>query len=258
VNGTRASHSPAETGEAPRERPPGRGSGPIVAGIDLAGSPRRTTGVCRMDGTLTCSVGVAHTDAEIWQFVANGDPDLISVDAPLSIPRGRRSIGDRHGPHFRACDLALRARSIRFFPVTLGPMRMLTRRGMRLQRRFARAGIPTVESYPGAAQDLLRIPRKQAGVDALTLGLRALGVRGELERTDLGHDELDAITCAVVGLLWLGGLGELVGDPAEGLMALPLARLRSAGLRSRLSRRLATASHWERRLGELRTPMPRA
>ena len=46
-------------------------------------------------------------------------------------------------------------------------MRMLTERGIHLAARFRALGIPVIESYPGAAQDIMRIPRKRAGLEYL-------------------------------------------------------------------------------------------
>jgi len=145
----------------------------------------------------------------------------VAIDAPLSIPLGRRSIEDRTGPHLRAADRELQRLGVRFFPITLGPMRMLTNRGLRLQRGLARHGVRCIEVYPGAAQDLWGIPRKQAGLEKLRRGLIRRGATGDVERDDLTHDELDAVTCALVGRVFLDGDFLAIGRPDEGLMILP-------------------------------------
>ncbi len=74
------------------------------------------------------------------------------------------------------------------------------------------------EGYPGAAQDILSIPRKGAGVQALADGLRKLGLEFDKSAT---HDELDAITCAYVGLLHMKNKSELIGTETEGQILLP-------------------------------------
>ena len=102
-----------------------------VVGIDLAGSEKRDTGFCLLDvETLEAEVCILHSDGEILEASVSSRPLVVAVDAPLSIPRGRRSIDERSPVHFRECDLQLRRLGIRFFPITLGPMRMLTKRGM--------------------------------------------------------------------------------------------------------------------------------
>ena len=55
-------------------------TGLVVLGIDLAGSPKRPTGVCVM------------ADDRAQTHLAFSDADLVPIDAPLSLPPGRRSI----------------------------------------------------------------------------------------------------------------------------------------------------------------------
>jgi predicted nuclease with RNAse H fold len=85
----------------------------VIVGVDLAGSPRRPTGVCVLRG-VKARTRIAFTDEEILAWIAQARPDLVPIDAPLSLPAGRTTIHDRSGPHFRECDLELPAR-IRFF-----------------------------------------------------------------------------------------------------------------------------------------------
>jgi len=195
-----------------------------VLGLDLAGSPKRDTGACVLTGPRRLRAAVLHSDREILEFVRSVRPDLVVIDAPLSLPRGRRTIEDRSGPHLRACDRELLRRKVPFFPLTLGPMRMLTVRGMRLAKTLSRRGIPVLEGYPGGSQDLLGWPRKKAGTLVLQRRLQREGLGGDLDRRPLTHDELDAVTIAWVGWRFRKGDGILIGDPTEGLMLLPRPR----------------------------------
>ncbi len=174
-----------------------------------------------MDAGGGARTSVALSDDQILAYARTPRLQLVTIDAPLSLPRGRESIDDRAGPHFRECDRELRRLGIRFFPLTLGPMRMLTSRGMRIAAEFRERGIQTVEGYPGGAQDLLGIPRKSVGVPQLQRALRRFGVTGDLVRRTLSHDELDAVTIAWVGWRYLEGTATVIGDPTEGLMILP-------------------------------------
>ncbi len=193
----------------------------VVVGVDLAGAPWRNTGVCLLRGRTAVRASVLHSDPEILAAVTEARPALTLIDAPLSLPRGRRTIEDRSGPHFRECDRELRRRKIPFFPITLGPMRMLTSRGLRIASRLRREGLRVEEGYPGGAQDLLGLPRKSAGERRLQRALRARGLRGDLEDRRLSHDELDAVTLAWTARLFLEGRGQVLGDPDEGIMILP-------------------------------------
>jgi predicted nuclease with RNAse H fold len=181
---------------------------PTIVALDLAGSPRRPTGFCVLRGRQAEACEL-FDDEEILQRTLAEAPALVPMDAPLTLPKGRRTIHDRAGEHFRPCDLALRERGIRFFPVTLGPMRMLTERGMRLSRRLRRRGLPTVEAYPGASQDLWGLPRQHKDLAGLLRGLRRLGLLG-LSKNMSGH-ELDAATIALTGQREFEGRGERIG-----------------------------------------------
>jgi predicted nuclease with RNAse H fold len=199
-----------------------RGDNPKVVGIDLAGSPKRSTGICTLeDDTLTLCT-IVHTDQEIANYIEKDHPALIAVDAPLNLPPGRKSIEDKNGEHFRPCDRELLRRAIRFFPITLGPMRLLTARGIRLKRILAKRGYRVVEVYPGAAQDRWNIGRKQDGLSKLRRGLQRLGVKGLGKR--MSGDELDAITAALVGQWFLRGKAEVLGNFRHGAIIIPYTK----------------------------------
>ena len=180
----------------------------VVVGIDLAGSPKRPTGICVLRD-LIAEMHVAFSDEEILDFVREARPALVPIDAPLSLPKGRRAVHDRSGEHLRECDRELLRRGIRFFPITLGPMRMLTERGLALKKQLAAMGYQAVECYPGAAQDLWGIPRQHQDRLCLLNGLRKLGLRGL--KKPATSDELDAATAALVGRWSLLGQGLMLG-----------------------------------------------
>ena len=186
----------------------------IVVGVDLAGSPRRPTGICILHGMKGQTL-VALSDDDILKVIRHARPDLVPIDAPLSLPKGRRTIYDRSGEHLRDCYRALLRRGIRSFPVTLGPMRMLTERGLMLKRKLRAMGYRSVECYPGAAQDVWEIPRQHRDLLGLLTGLRKLGLRG-LRKTATS-DELDAATAALVGRQFLLGQGSMLGG-ANGIL----------------------------------------
>jgi uncharacterized protein len=190
-----------------------------VVGIDLAGSPKRSTGICTLkkDNLTFCTI--VHTDQEIINYIEKENPTLIAVDAPLNLPPGRKSIEDKNGEHFRPCDRELLRRGIRFFPITLGPMRLLTKRGIHLKRVLTRRGYPVIEVYPGAAQDIWHTGRKQEGLSKLRKGLEKLGLKGLNNK--MNGDELDAVTAALVGQLFLHGKAEVLGNFKRGAIVIP-------------------------------------
>ena len=173
----------------------------IIIGIDLAGSTRRKTGICILNNRLIAKTSIVYTDNEIIELVERVKPDLIAIDAPLSLPYGRKSLDEKCDIHFRECDKMLLKMGIKFFPITLGPMRMLTKRGIKLKNILEAKGYNVIEVYPGGAQDILGIPRKSHGLNRLKEGLEKLGIKGICEKVT--GDELDAVTAAYVGYLFL-------------------------------------------------------
>ncbi len=175
----------------------------LVLGVDLAGSEKRNTGICIMDEKLNVLTFIVHTDEEILEVIKRVKPRIVAIDAPLTLPHGRKSLNRRESIHLRECDRKLLEMGIKFFPITLGPMRKLTERGIKLKKKIENMGYKVIEVYPGGAQDLLGIPRKSKGVKALRDGLVKLGIKGIEENATA--DELDAVTAAYVALLHLRG-----------------------------------------------------
>ena len=77
-----------------------------------------------------------------------------------------------------------------------------------------------IESYPGAAQDVLGIPRKGVDKGLLARGLRDFGFPLQ---AGLSHDELDAVTSALVGYFYLAGRYEGLGAEDENFLIVPRA-----------------------------------
>ncbi len=194
-----------------------------AVGIDLAGVEARTTGFCILDETLNAQTCLLNSNRQIIEMTEEAKPDVVSIDAPLALPKDRPSLSAKYKnrSHLRECDKALLRMGIRFFPITIGPMRKLTRRGIKLRRILENKGFKVIESYPGAAQDLLGMPRKQNGLEKLRRALIKYGINGIAEKKGVSDHELDAVTSAIVGLLYLKGNYVAIGNPEEMLMILP-------------------------------------
>jgi predicted nuclease with RNAse H fold len=186
-----------------------------VVGLDLAGVESRPTGLCVLKG-MKAETSLAYTDEEILKRIVEIKPRIVAIDAPLSLPAGRQSVEQRTNVHLRECDKELLRRGIRFFPITLGPMRKLTNRGINLRRTLETGHFRVIEVYPGGAQDILGIPRKQQGLNRLRAGLEKTGVRGLNDR--MSDHELDAVTCALVGKLFLEGKGVTYGTSEQAIV----------------------------------------
>jgi uncharacterized protein YprB with RNaseH-like and TPR domain/predicted nuclease with RNAse H fold/dephospho-CoA kinase len=196
-----------------------------AVGIDLTGSASRPSGWCLLDGP-TAATACLRTDEEILRQTLDVLPNLVSIDSPLSVPRGRKLVGHgsssrEAGSIVRDCERMLKRRGINVYPCLLPSMRMLTERGIRLATLFRAEGIPVIESYPGAAQDIMRIPRKRAGLQYLVRGLADFGVKGDFVHGNVTHDEVDAITSALVGTFFWGSRFEALGSEDEDYLIVP-------------------------------------
>jgi len=160
-----------------------------------------------------------YGDQEIIDLAVVQKVALVAIDAPLNLPPGRKSMADRTDVHCRSCDEELRRRRIPFFPITLGPMRGLTERGIALRKSLEKQGVPVIEIYPGGAQDVWRIPRAKKDRAGLRRGLARLGLKGL--RPDASDHELDAASGALVGHLFLQGKAEVLGDFSTGAIVMP-------------------------------------
>ncbi|MCK1619146.1 DUF429 domain-containing protein [Bradyrhizobium sp. 159] len=196
-----------------------------IVGIDLTGSEKRGSGWCVLNGAAAETLTV-HTDQEMIDRILELKPDLVSIDSPLSLPFGRTVVTDDDPGRqqfgiMRECERELKRRGVNVYPALLPSMQGLTRRGMLLASRIRAEGIAVIESYPGAAQDIMAIPRKGAGIEYLKRGLSDFGIEGRYVSEQVTHDELDAITAALVGSFFLAGKYEGLSGPTEGALIVP-------------------------------------
>ncbi|MBS7658740.1 MAG: DUF429 domain-containing protein [Candidatus Bathyarchaeia archaeon] len=194
-------------------------------GLDLSGVEKRPSGFCVLNKNLEAKTFLVYKDEEILYWIGVFKPKIVSIDAPLALPKNRCCLKDscscKSKGHLRECDKKLLEMGIKFFPLTLGPMRSLTLRGLKLKSLIEEKGFKAIETYPGAAQDLLGIPRKKLGIEPLRSALIKLGIKGDIIKKEISDHELDAITCALTGKMYFEGEYLALGDPKEILMILP-------------------------------------
>jgi len=201
--------------QPPRNLPPGS----RVVGIDLTAGDK-ATGVALLNDSCveTCSL---FSDEEILRYIEEHSPGIVSIDSPLGLPGGGDTIDPKAGI-MRVAEHDLASIGIPAYPSLIDSMENLTLRGIRLRRAIEQMSQApcVIESYPGAAQDILCIPRKQKGLGLLREGLSRLGLRGRGLETQ-SHDEMDAITSAIVGRYFEAGLFEPMGIPSEAQLIVP-------------------------------------
>jgi predicted nuclease with RNAse H fold len=201
-----------------------RNQQPLCIGIDLTGSEKKPSGICVLRDR-DAYLSLIASDESIIELVQQNGGALVSIDSSLGLPAGRCCVLDtcdcRKYGIMRECERILRKRGIRVYPTLIKSMQNLTLRGMRLAGVFRDAGYTVIESYPGGAQDILQFPRKKINLRQLETDLIAMGIIPHSDREPVTHDQLDALTSALVGYFYLAGMYESIGNEAEGYLILP-------------------------------------
>ena len=195
-----------------------------VVGVDITGSESKPSGWACLSGPFATTMRL-KTDREILQATLKAQPDLVSIDSPLSLPPGAVLGADGEIESYerihRDSELELRRRGVSVYWALLPSMRALTLRGIRLTKLMREQGLRVIESFPGAAQDMLAMPRKGKSESQLAKALAMFGITGEFLTARVSHDELDAITSAIVGLFYLSGSYEALGESEEDDLIVP-------------------------------------
>lgn len=196
-----------------------------VVGIDLTGSASKPSGWAVLNGCHAVTKPI-RTDDELIEESLKYNPRVVSIDSPLSYPAGRDctdpSCPCRKYGITRYCERLLSSFGIGVYPCLIPSMEKLTNRGMALANKFRGLGVEVIESYPGAAQDILSIRRKQNGLEHLKNSYKNFGITGDYFTSEkVSHDELDAISSALVGLFYLNGQYVALGNEAENFLIVP-------------------------------------
>ena len=190
-------------------------AGKTIVGIDYGNKYAGTTVICYNSGNKIKFVQSSkNTDAD--SFLLNEldylHPDLIMIDAPLSLP-GVYWLGNDYRDHFfRSCDRELKAMS----PMFLGG---LTARAISLIKKMN--GTEVKETYPRKLVDILLLPYTQYKHDKQELGPFAKQLKlisdvkfNEAQITSWHH--VDAFLALLSGLRYLGKTHQKYGIPEEG------------------------------------------
>nr|WP_312579607.1 PHP domain-containing protein [Sedimentibacter sp.] len=196
-----------------------------VIGIDLTGNEAKPSGWAVLTGGCAITKAIC-TDEELIQESLKYNPKVVSIDSPLSYPEGRDCTDPNCECHkygiTRYCERLLSSFGIGVYPCLIPSMEKLTNRGIALAKKFRDLGVEVIESYPGVAQDILSIRRKQNGLDHLKNSYKNFGIMGDyLSAQKISHDELDAISSALVGLFYLNDQYVALGNDKENFLIVP-------------------------------------
>ncbi len=98
-------------------------------------------------------------------------------------------------------------------------MEKLTLRAIRIVKELRRRRFKVIEVHPTSTRKTLKMPTKDwKKIQAIFL---RIGLEGDLKTRVLTPHEIDAVTAALTGHLYIQGKTELIGDKKEGYIIVP-------------------------------------
>jgi len=210
---------------------------PTFFGIDLTSTEAKPSACLGLDGkSQLIYLGFLTENIEIVTLLNFYSPQVIGIDAPLSLPLGLCCLEDSCSckPEFprknRQCDQELRRQGIPCYPTSKKTfIKDLIYRGIELKTSIGRdvkqAG-QVIEVYPFASKVRLfgkTIPRKttKRGMSFLRdkLGEILPDLNPYLDMFD--HDLYDAALAAYTALLHHQNRAEALGNSEEGIIFIP-------------------------------------
>jgi predicted nuclease with RNAse H fold len=211
---------------------------PIFLGIDLTSSEAKPSACVGLDGrSRLVYFGFAAKAEDIVALVDFYSPEVVAIDAPLSLPLGlccleaTCSCEPESGRKARQCDYELRRLGIPCYPTSKKTfIKDLIYRGIALKtgiRRDAKQAGQVIEVYPFASKVRLfgqTVPRKTTRQGMSFHRARLAEILPDLEQylDVFDHDLCDAAMAAHTGLLHGQGRAQALGDPQEGLIFIPV------------------------------------
>ena len=186
----------------------------MFAGIDLSVSKK--SALAFLSKNLYAKTYLV-SDNELIKLIKKKKPKAIGIDAPLSLPKGRKDLSKRSNIHFRKCDLELKKYGIKFFPLTIGAMRKLTLKGIKIKKKLENLGFKVFEVFPGATYDIFKVPRKDKKKIIEFFKKQKI----KLEKKEYTQDELDSIAAAFTICLYFKNKAIEIGDKSEGTIVIP-------------------------------------
>ena len=203
-------------------------------GIDLSASSKRGSFFALLDteGTLTY-LDSFKTVEELMEVLEAHRPELIAIDAPLSLPQGLDCLEEECpcasvlGQKGRTCEQELARMHIGcFFTTKRSIIKSLIYRGLNLSRDLEARGHRVIEVYPYATKVLLfgdKIPPKNTARGLAFLKDKLSGVVVGLSpyESGLNHDGCDAVLSAYTAWLHQADRTDSLGTQEEGYIVVP-------------------------------------
>jgi predicted nuclease with RNAse H fold len=175
----------------------------------------------------------AVTDDELTAILRQVGARIVAVDSPMGLPAGLCCLEEScgcvpTGGTGRSAERELAKLGIPCFWTTKRSIiKAMTYRAIALKARWEAEGLEVIEVFPYAVKRLLLgkdLPRKSTpeGLARLVAGARVALPHGSWpEGWAPGHDQLDALYCALTARLHALGATRALGDAAEVSLIIP-------------------------------------
>ena len=226
------SHFPAITSAVRQSR--------VFLGIDLTSSPAKPSACLGVDNSgQLVYFGFATHDDDIISITEFYSPQVIAIDAPLSLPAGLCCLEldcpckAESGRKSRECDQELRLLGIPCYPTSKKSfIKDLISRGIQLKNRLRQQESQVIEIYPYASKVRLfgkAMPRKTTpqGMAFIKRQLECLLPDLKPYLNCFDHDLCDAAVAAYTALLYHQNKTDALGERKEGLIFIPRVRFDS-------------------------------
>lgn len=174
-----------------------------VGGIDLAGSPRRPSGVAIIYNGILVYADKVYFDDEIIGLLRSYNVCIVAIDAPLS-----------HAKGYRRVDLKMKKRGFRVLPPGWRGMKMLVSRAIRIKSILESMGISVIETHPSSAL-------KNTGFKDIMAALSKIISVNDWSFLDKGKDVVDAVIAASVAWVYVCNKAEKISDVDGAIFLLP-------------------------------------
>lgn len=194
--------------------------GNVIAGVDYGSKTSGFTCAAIInDGIISVHQATKNKDADKWlkELIEPLRPNVIGIDAPLSLPGALRGIDGYTNYHYRKADLKAKAMS----PMFLGG---LTARAVELAQWFRQTtASQVIEVYPKLTAQELQLDSKRYKKDKTYLPQAKHTLESvsgwDLETVEVENwHQYDALMALRTAQRYLNEKANTLGDKAEGLI----------------------------------------
>lgn len=209
----------------------------MVFGIDLTSTATKASACVGLDDKLQpVYLGLVPKDSDIVAILEFYLPQVIAIDAPLSLPLGLHSLEENSTcqaaspSRGRACERELASLGIPcYFTTEKSIIKNMVYRSIGLKNKLCQMGLQVIEVYPYATKARLfgkPLPRKTTpqGIAFLKEHLAELLPNFKPYLSLFDHNLCDAAIAAYTAFLYCQNMVDAVGNDREGLIFIPHSR----------------------------------